>query len=43
MSDIQYGLTLLVFGGGLTLASLGVLVLVIYIVIFFQGKAQKDG
>ncbi|MFZ5651447.1 MAG: OadG-related small transporter subunit [Bacillota bacterium] len=42
MSDIQYGLTLLVFGGGLTLASMGVIVLTIFIMTSLQPKPKKD-
>ncbi|MFZ5647946.1 MAG: OadG-related small transporter subunit [Bacillota bacterium] len=42
MSDMQYGLTLFVFGGGLTLASLCVIVLTIYIMTSLQAKPKKD-
>lgn len=41
MTDMQYGLMLTVFGGGLTLISLGIIVAAIYIMMAFQPKPKK--
>ena len=40
MTDMEFGITLTVLGGGLTLVSLGFLVLVMKALVGFQTKAE---
>ncbi|MFZ5633012.1 MAG: OadG-related small transporter subunit [Bacillota bacterium] len=42
MTDMQFGLTLMVFGGGLTLMSLGLIVIAITILVKLQPQKKGD-
>ncbi|MCL6479831.1 MAG: hypothetical protein K6T65_15780 [Peptococcaceae bacterium] len=42
MTDLQFGLLLTVFGGGLTLISLGFIAITITVLVKFQSRA-RDG
>lgn len=42
MTDMQFGLTLTAFGGGLTLLSLGLIVLAISVLVRFQPRDKKN-
>lgn len=41
MTDMQFGLTLTVFGGGLTLVALGIIVAAITVLMKLQPKEKK--
>jgi len=42
LTDMQFGLTLMVFGGGLTLVSLGIIVIAITVLVKFQPKKKSE-
>ncbi len=42
MTDMQFGLLLMIFGGGLTLLSLGFIVIAITVLVRLQPKAKDS-
>ncbi len=43
MTDMEFGLTLMIFGGGLTLLSLGFIAIVISLLVRIQSKEKTSG